>query len=71
MREASERRTVTDTDSYAFFSFNNKRQREDDRGFLLLMKFNTFTSTLAGFMCLSMVASAQECKLLFDLEGVR
>ncbi|MDE7436976.1 MAG: hypothetical protein K2M93_00675 [Muribaculaceae bacterium] len=35
------------------------------------MKFNTFTSTVAGFMCLSMVASAQECKLLFDLEGVR
>ena len=37
MREASVRRTVTDTESYAFFII--KRQREDDRGkeFLLPM----------------------------------
>ena len=31
MREASVRRTVTDTESYAFV-FIIKRQREDDRG---------------------------------------
>ena len=32
MREASERRTVTDTDSYAFSLINQSRQWEDDRG---------------------------------------
>ena len=32
MREASESRTVTDTDSYAFFIITFNRQREDDRG---------------------------------------
>lgn len=32
MREASIRRTVTDTDSYAFPFLTNQRQREDDRG---------------------------------------
>ena len=36
MREASSCRTVTDTDSYAFF-VQQKRQREDDRGNLEYM----------------------------------
>ncbi len=34
MREASDSRTVTDTDSYAFCFI--KRQREEDRGFSLI-----------------------------------
>lgn len=32
MREASDSRTVTDTDSYVFFRANHYRQREEDRG---------------------------------------
>ena len=37
MRESSNRRTVTDTDSYAFF-VQQKRQRGDDRGRAVIMK---------------------------------
>ena len=43
MREASERRTVTDTDSCAFFIYKSiNRQRGDDRG-----KFNFMTKQKA------------------------
>lgn len=42
MREASNRRMVTDTDSYAFSVKSYKRQREDDRG---MNEFMTYTLT--------------------------
>lgn len=38
MREALKGRTVTDTDSYAFFRINHNSQREDDRGSTNIMR---------------------------------
>ena len=64
MREASERRTVTDTDSYAFSFINQSRQREDDRGkhIISMIKKMRHRIAIASTMlcCLSSCSSEED-----------
>jgi len=56
MREASIRRTATDTDSYAFSFANHYRQREEDRGTTDIMR-KLLSFAIAS--CIALVINAQ------------
>lgn len=65
MREASDGRTVTDTDSYAFLYINQSRQREDDRGRFRFMARRSFDFALAeALKDVLPVSIPQECQNL-------
>ena len=58
MREASSGRTVTDTDSYAFLVYEHFRQRGDDRGNYLIMKYFTAIALSFGAAVIALSVSA-------------
>ena len=63
MREASSCRTVTDTDSYAFFVQQRNRQREDDRGNSIIMQrvLNLMLKMPLCFLAFILLTAVSSC----------
>ncbi|MDE6315892.1 MAG: hypothetical protein K2L71_05440 [Muribaculaceae bacterium] len=71
MREASSSRTVTDTDSYAFFFYKPiKRQREDDRGTpkIIMKRLALLILFAVSVMAVTAQSSTQMATLCHDGE---
>ncbi len=68
MREASESRTVTDTDSYAFFRTKHYRRREEDQGIAFTVNKESLWQILYQH---HNIASRSECDTTVGMELLR